>query len=277
MAKTDKIDFVYHKDFIDTVNPGVNCVMSFDEVLAKDYDNEKAYKRNKYGFSTDILSSLVIEFDSWMQSLKLKNKNSMDCIFPIAFFDSSNNKFSSHRGLPIEFKLKCVSVPKQNDLKDKNVCTRNMLNSLCVLDSKSIFIFNDNLIKEALSNLSSWKSGSGKSDFKNFEFLTPLDLLNLINFNSQSSYNFIYNSNEIVNPIAEHILHSDYASANKHIQTWINKGYEYKKRKNAIESRNIFQLIINGIEVNIDSISDDIYKSLIHSQLKVAQNIIQKL
>lgn len=251
--------------------------MSLEEVLCKDYFKEKAFKRNRYGFSNDFLSASVIDFDKWMQSLKLDDKNSMNCIFPIASYDSAILKYSSLRGMLVEFKLKCISVPKQRDLKSKNECSRNFLISKCAIDSKSIFIFDNSLISQAINELASWKAGSNKSYIQNFEFMTPADFMEFIKFESDKNNITKHTIDEIVSPFSDYVKSSDYGMAYNHIQIWIGKSRGYWKNMNFAECGNILILIEKAITDNFDAISDEVYKTMIKSQLNVVQSQIKSL
>lgn len=112
----------------------------------------------------------------------------MDLLVGIANFDDNLRKYSSMSVLPIELKLNCVSFNlKKADLKNKDIHTRRF-NLGTIFTKESLFLFPQNLISVAQSNLNRWSKGSNAAEVENWVFISPEQINAYIHFEEDYPY-----------------------------------------------------------------------------------------
>lgn len=178
-----KISNVYCAEAIASCKSQTSHCFSFGEIVGKDSPGKS------FGFDSRILNMKCLDLDMIEADARGANDKTMDLAVGVSEYDNCLCEYSSYSLLPIELKLNCVKFNlKEQDLRAKDKHSRDVLKEEIKCSETSVFLFPENLVRQARSFLGRWRRGTGSSRLNKWEFLSARDLNVYIRFSEDYPY-----------------------------------------------------------------------------------------
>lgn len=222
---------------------------SFDEIVQKDSPGRS------FGFDQRILTMQCIDMDQVETDRSGSNKRTMDLLVGIANFNDNSRKYSSIRLLPIELKLNCESFNlSKSALKNKDTHTRTLLLGT-IFTKESLFLFPQDLISVAQSNLNRWSKGSNAAEVENWVFISPEQINAYIHFEEDYPYQPKTDFQVISSQIDTHIQNGNIERCAKYLDGTIRPQVE-KLRAQYMKDEVVY--IINQLKAKMDQVYSEL-------------------
>ena len=183
---------VYCPDALDQCGFDRKYRCSFGAIVEKDSPGKS------FGFDNRLLSVECIDADQVETDKSGSNEKTMDLIMGLADFDDVRQEYRRMYLLPVELKLNCSSFNlKLSDLRGKDEHTRLSFNGNFA--QRSVFVFTEKVVGQAINNLNRWKRGTESNDIKHWLMIAPNQLNGLVKFRAdfpyvpQTDFEAIYN------------------------------------------------------------------------------------
>lgn len=241
-----KISNVYCAETIASCKFQHSHCFSFGEIVGKDSPGKS------FGFAPRILDMKYLDLDMIETDAKGDNDNTMDLAVGVSEYDDCLCVNSSNSLLLVELKLNCGKFNlKERDLLSKDKHSREMCKEEIKCSDASVFLFPENLVRQARNFLERWRRGSGSSRLNKWEFLSAKDFNVYIHFSEDYPYRHKTNFDDIDYKIDVFVSKGQIGACADYIDTYVKELAEYYwKRRNVNE----LSFIIGRLTTKMESI-----------------------
>lgn len=249
--------YLVHSKAVVSMVGSENCTCTIGDVLMKDYKSHK-------GIRSELLTKPCIDLDILEIARTNHRKKSMDMAVGVCNYDVVSRLYSGHRLLLVELKLDCDGRRfniTASELEGKVAHTRQVLVVNELVDSKNIFVFPEDKLAQALSNLSKWKRGSNSSAYAEYVFLDETGLNNLLSVETDFPIIYIYSKEKRILPDffklmkefeADQDVEKLMDSLDRLVRSWQAIYDKLKQQYNIPEAKNVLESTIEGMSQVIE-------------------------
>lgn len=177
-----KIEHVYNPSVLEDCLEYLDFMDTFENVVHKDSPGRD------FGFESRIMAMDCVDMDKLEGAQPGSNERTMDLVLSVADFDDERQVFTGRSLLPVELKLNCVAFNLGvAELQGKDIHTRSY-NIGVGFNSRSVFLFTDQVVSHALNAVSRWRRGTNGNKMKEWKVMTPATFNSFVNFASDFPY-----------------------------------------------------------------------------------------
>lgn len=222
---------------------------------------EKDYQGRTFGVRKELLDVTCIDLDKFETAISGgRNQETMDLAVGIADFDETERKKSSHRLLPIELKLDCISFrslfKERRNLINKDQHSRELLQAY-PLEKKSFFIFTKPVAPQAERGFNQWGRERGTDFFKEWKALDPDRLSELLRFESDFPYLPITDLKNFQATITKFIETQDFSSVFGYLEYLRDLAATHYRKYRLEEVKHISGTVLHIISPLLPQVTQD--------------------